>query len=175
MFLTLVILSFVSVVAQASLSVEKVLVSGSGCYGDKKITSGAPDTYFLPARLRLDKTKGSALERKSCSLRWPLKIEKHKKIQIFNVAQDFKVSQLGAAPLKASLKVSLAGSKSEDILIEAAKAGSYPFKKTGLLAESKCGKDDTVMVNLSAFVAGEGEARAEANSLSLEVKTVKCN
>lgn len=171
------------VISSAALAIElgPVAIGGTGCFGTQKVMTldEAEGSYALPLRVRLNKNTNAVIDRKSCQVRIPVKLDANKKLQISDLSQSVRLLLNEGASAKSNLEVSVIGQRAEPLKLEAsALEGSRSIfevlKRPGLVAESKCGQDTIITGNLNIIASGEAKSFSSTGSLILKLKIVDC-
>lgn len=169
--MTILNLILLSILANSSPVTEgKISVAGNGCYGDMQITpvSGTEDRYELPIKVKLNKKAGSAFTRKTCNMRLPIFLKSNEKLQVSDVSQAV---QINGRDIKSTLNISIVGQKTKPLVTTT----SQVLKASGILVESKCGRDAMLVANLNVLAYGALEGAATTEAVQVTLKIVKCD
>lgn len=166
----------------AAFELGKMVLAGSGCFGGSKVVAieGEDSRYALPVRVRLNKKAESALDRKTCNMRLPVKLNSDEKLQILNLSQTVRVIASKDAEVKSTLNFSMVGKKANPLVFSVKASGDSVsvienLKSEGLVAESACGTDTIITGDLNIIATGNAKALASTGTALVTLKVVNCN
>ncbi|MEQ1723830.1 MAG: hypothetical protein ABL930_11685, partial [Pseudobdellovibrio sp.] len=162
-----------SVSSAYAIDLSGAKIKGNGCETQLKIQN-LKNTYVIPLNIDLKKSNTSALERKTCNLRIPIKLQAHQKLIVSEALQNIDIKSVKGTKIEATLKIAIASQKSKEMSIESESEENKKLSVSGLVTESACGKDAMLTTDLSVFATGPAAVSAKLDALSIEMKIVSC-